>query len=60
MRKEKIYDRFYPRFMANNNINVINQDEQRKVENGIKKYLLESGISENELEHIIKIMCLGI
>ena len=36
-------------FMANNNINVINQDEQRKVENGIKKYLLESGISENEL-----------
>lgn len=36
-------------FMANNNVNVINQDEQQKIENGIKMYLLESGISENEL-----------
>lgn len=36
-------------FMANNNINVINQDEQQKVENGIKMYLLENGISDNEL-----------
>lgn len=36
-------------FMANNNININNQDEQQKVENGIKMYLLESGISDNEL-----------
>ena len=35
-------------FMANNNVNVINQGEQQKIENGIKMYLLESGISENE------------
>lgn len=35
--------------MANNNVNVINQDEQQKIENGIRMYLLENGISENEL-----------
>lgn len=36
-------------FMANNNVNVINQDEQQKIENGIKMYLLENGIPKNEI-----------
>lgn len=40
---------FILEYLSSNNISVVNQDEQQKIEDGIKMYLLENGISENDL-----------